>query len=308
MALLHEDQHVVQVRVQVIDLHPNTLDVQVPTYLPAADLTQRLARDAGLDARWPDGRRRRFFLRARGRLVREDERLADLGVVNGELVYLLPEPPPDSGVVEPPPDYPPNRGYVGQGLPALFLSLAGVVTWAVAWGFALAQARTLAVVALPGLALGLLCAGLARHAWGGRGTRLRILVTAGVLQAAIALVAFLSPKVAELVFGFPPVDVLQVYLEAVPGLILGVIGAVVGWMAWWGAAEPLPTARAVAAATGPAPVAAACAICGAPVAAAARTDCPHACGKVFHPGCHQHLVAIYRGDQTRCAVCHRSVV
>ncbi|MDI6772700.1 MAG: hypothetical protein QME77_08970, partial [bacterium] len=57
-----EAQQTVTVRVQVIDMNSFTLDLQVPTYLPARDLTQRIARDAGLDAYWDDGRRRLYWL------------------------------------------------------------------------------------------------------------------------------------------------------------------------------------------------------------------------------------------------------
>ncbi|MFN7146724.1 MAG: EsaB/YukD family protein, partial [Myxococcota bacterium] len=110
-----DEQNVVQVRVQVIDMKSFTLDLQVPTYLPARDLTQRVARDAGLDSHWDDGRRRLYWLRARGRLMGDDEKLSDLGVVNGELVYLLLEPPAGSGVVEQGPDYPETHGYAGAG-------------------------------------------------------------------------------------------------------------------------------------------------------------------------------------------------
>jgi hypothetical protein len=88
------------VRVQVIDLTPRVLDLVVPTYLPAADLTTRIARDAGLGAWWPDGSRRTFGLLARGRLLRDDERLADVGVVPWELIHLLPDPAPGSPVRE----------------------------------------------------------------------------------------------------------------------------------------------------------------------------------------------------------------
>lgn len=307
-ATVREDQHVVHLRVQVIDLESSTLDVQVPTYLPARDLTQRFARDAGLEAHWPDGRRRLFWLRARGRLLRDEERLLDLGVVNGELVHLLPEPPPGSGVVEQVPDYPPNRGYLGQGLPALFVALGATMAWSLAWGVALAQERSPAVTTLPGLALGLLCSGLARHAWGGRGTQLRILVTAMVLVLPITTVAFLSPKLAELVFGFPAVDLLQVYMEGIPGILLGIMGAMVGWISWWGAAEPLPPAPKVKVEAAVAPLTGTCGICGQAVEPAVRYECPHTCGKVFHKGCWSARKAVYRGDAARCIVCGVSVV
>ena len=150
----------VQVRVQVVDMDSFLLDLQVPTYLPARDLTHRVAQDAGLGAFWEDGRRRLYWLRARGRLLREDETLGDLGVVNGELVYLLPEPPAGSGVMEQIPDYPKTQGYAGKGNLAIVGSILGVLAWAAAWGAALTVERTSWTVILPGLAMGLFCLSL----------------------------------------------------------------------------------------------------------------------------------------------------
>ena len=124
---MSQDAQTVTLRVQVVDLQPFTLDLQVPNYLPARDLTQRIARDAGLKAYWQDGRRRLYWLRARGRLVQDHEVLSDLSVVNGELVYLLPEPPADSGVAERPPAYPTNRGYQAKGTVALLGALLGAI-------------------------------------------------------------------------------------------------------------------------------------------------------------------------------------
>ena len=91
------DAQTVSVRVQVVDMQPFLLDLQVPNYLPARDLTQRIARDAGLDAYWDDGRRRLYWIWARGRLIHEDETLADLGVINRELVLLAPRTTGGSG-------------------------------------------------------------------------------------------------------------------------------------------------------------------------------------------------------------------
>ncbi len=292
----------VNLRVQVIDLTPVTLDLQVPTYLPARDLTQRVARDAGLEAFWPDGRRRLYWLRARGRLVRDEEKLSDLNVVNGELVYLLPEPPAGSGVVERPPEHPETHDYGGQGLPVLFGSLLLVLAWSIGWGAALAQSRTLAVVTLPGLALGLFCTALARHAWGGAGSRVRIVATGLALQLCITVIAFLSPVL------FASASVLDVYRESVPGLILGMLGAFVGWAAWWGAVEPLPARTAQAAAAVAQTITTVpCGICGGPVEPDVRLDCTHACGQHFHKGCWNARQAVYRGDRGRCAICTRPV-
>ena len=131
------DVQTVQVRVQVIDMRSFTLDLVLPTYLPARDLTQRVARDAGLDAFWPDGKRRLYWLRARGRLMTEEERLSDMGVVPGELIHLLPEPPAGSPVMEQTPDYPETRGYAASGTLALVSSLTMVITSPVSSGRAL---------------------------------------------------------------------------------------------------------------------------------------------------------------------------
>jgi uncharacterized ubiquitin-like protein YukD len=297
-----DGDNVVQVRVQVIDLKSFTLDLQVPTYLPARDLTQRVARDAGLDAHWDDGRRRLYWLRARGRLMGDDEKLSDLGVVDNELVYLLPEPPANSGVLEQPPDYPATHDYMGAGTLALLGSLSLVLLWAVGWGIALSVDRSLAVVALPGLAMGFFCTSFARHAWGGRGNQLRIAVTGLALQLLITIIAFLAPVLLA------QVDVITVYRESVPGLILGMLGVFTGWLAWWGAVEPLPARQqqqveAAPQVTSTVP----CGICGQGVEQKVRMECPYACGQYFHQGCHKAKVAVYRGDRSKCAICTRKV-
>jgi uncharacterized ubiquitin-like protein YukD len=298
-----DEQNVVQLRVQVIDMKSFTLDLQVPTYLPARDLTQRVARDAGLDSHWDDGRRRLYWLRARGRLLGDDEKLSDLGVINGELVYLLPEPPAGSGVMEQPPDYPETHDYAGAGTLALLGSLTLVLAWAGGWGLALAQDRSIWVVTLPGLAMGLFCTSFARHAWGGRGNQLRIVATGLVLQLMITLIAFLAPVLLN--EGLP---VLTVYQESVPGLILGMLGVFIGWLAWWGGVEPLPPKQvlrveqaAQVATTVP------CGICGLPVEPKVRVECVHVCGQYFHGGCYKAKTAVYRGDPSKCAVCTRRV-
>lgn len=293
---------VVAVRVQVIDLRSFTLDLQVPTYLPARDLSQRIARDAGLDAHWPDGKRRLYYLRARGRLLQDGERLDELGVINGELVYLLPEPPAGSGVVEQPPEYPETHDYPAAGWLTLVGTFAGVVAWAILWGVALTASLDWLVTTAPGLALGLMCASLARHAWGGRASRVRVALTALFLVASIVVVAFVTPVLVN------GTDVVSVLARAVPGFVLGVVGVFLGWISWWGAVEPLPPReqqQVEKAVTVEAAVA--CAICGGAVAADVRHACQHGCGKVFHAGCQRAKAATYRGDGSRCAVCNQRV-
>ncbi len=294
-----EPSTVVALRVQVIDLKSFTLDLQVPTYLPARDLTQRIARDAGLEAHWPDGKRRNYYLRARGRLLQEGERLDELGVINGELVYLLPEPPHGSGVVEQPPDYPETHDYAGAGWLSLFGAFAGVMGWAILWGVALTVSLDWLITTVPGLALGLLCASLSRHAWGGRANRVRIAATGLFLVVMITAIAFLTPVIVN------DAEFLEVYARAVPGFVLGVGGVFLGWLAWWGAVEALPP-RVVQQVEKQAvqETLADCAICGQPVAVDVKHPCAYGCGKVFHAGCQRAKAVTYRGDQGRCAVCN----
>ncbi len=302
---MSDEGNSVRVRVQVIDVKSFTLDLQVPTYLPARDLTQRVARDAGLSAHWEDGRRRLYWLRARGRLLQDDDKLSDLGVVNNELVYLLPEPPAGSGVLEQPPEYPVTHGYAGAGTLALLGSVALVLLWAIGWGIALSLDRSFAVVSLPGLAMGLFCASVARHAWGGRGNQLRIVVTGLALHLLVTVIAFLAPVLLA------DASVLTVYRESVPGMILGMLGVFIGWLAWWGGVEPLPTAQQAqdAGEAGQPQVVATvpCGICGLGVEPTVRVECVSACGQYFHQGCYKAKVAVYRGDSSKCAICARRV-
>jgi len=297
-----DEQNVVNLRVQVIDMKSFTLDLQVPTYLPARDLTQRVARDAGLTAHWEDGKRRLYWLRARGRLMNDDEKLSDLGVVNGELVYLLPEPPAGSGVAEQAPEYPVTHDYAGAGTLALGGSLALTLGWAVAWGIALAADRSFVVVTVPGLALGFFCVSLARHAWGGRGNQLRIAVTGLALQMFITVIAALSPVLLH------GAAVLEVYRDIAPGFILGMLGVFLGWLAWWGAVEPLPPVEQQRQDAGPQVVALVpCGVCGQGVEPQVRMECTHGCGQYFHQGCHKAKASVYRGDKKKCAVCGKLV-
>ena len=297
-----QPQQTVTIRVQVVDLNSFTLDLQVPTYLQARDLTQRVARDAGLTAHWDGGRRRLYWLRARGRLLGDDETLADLGVIDGELVYLLPEPPAGSGVLEQTPDYPANQGYAGRGTLALVGSLFLVVGWAIAWGFAMSMERTELTVWAPGFALGLLCSGFARHAWSGAGNQLRVVLTALVLFPMLMVPAVLVPY-------FYGEDPALVFSDAVGGLVFGVVGVFLGWMAWWGAVEPLPREQEVRQAVQEQAAAAVvpCAICGGDVTSDVRWECQYGCGRYFHVGCYKARTAVYRGDDRRCAVCNAVV-
>ncbi|MCB9764014.1 MAG: EsaB/YukD family protein [Alphaproteobacteria bacterium] len=286
-----------QLRVQVVDVRAQTLDLILPTYLPARDLTQRVARDAGLDAFWPDGRRRLYWLRARGRLMADDERLMDLGVVPHELIHLLPEPPPGSGVVEQPPDFPENRGYAGKGTLALLGALVMVIAWSAGWGVSLMGQRTTLSVMMPGLGLGLLTCSVARHMFGGEGGRPRVAGVGLILVLLLVVLAFLPPVVAG-------EDPRQVYYEAVPGLITAMAGVLMAWLAWWGAVEPLPEKREQPVEQETAAIAMVpCGICGQDAAPDVRMECPYTCGKHFHTGCYSAHTAVNKGDGTACVVC-----
>ena len=290
----------VLVQIQVVDLTPQSLALELPTYLKSADLTQRIARDAGLGAYWPDGNRRLFWLRARGLVMKEEDTLGDLGIVRGELLHLLPQPPAGSQVVEQVPDYPETRGYPARGNMALVLNGIWVIVWALLWGLALSVDRSLWTVLLPGFALGCLCVSLARHLFGGEGRRGRV---AGVGAAVLVLLCAFTVVVPV----FYGEDAALVIREVAPGWILGLLGLLVGWLAWWGAVEPLPARTEAVAATQQAqagPALASCGICQQAVDVTVQTHCRYRCGQVFHTGCYQARAAA--GGQTeegKCEIC-----
>jgi hypothetical protein len=295
-------QQTVRVRVQVVDMKSFTLDLELPTYLPARDLTQRVARDAGLNAFWTDGRRRLYWLRARGRLLQDEETLGDLGVIDQELVYLLPEPPQGSGVLEQVPDYPENRGYTGKGTLTLLGSVAGVMAWATGWGTALIIDRNLLTVIVPGLGMGFLCISLSRHMWGGQGSQARVALTAVIFYLLVFVLVFLP----AVFFGE---ELGAVYAQSVSGFTMGLIGVFVGWLAWWGAVEslpPLPTQAEVAEEKKDVEIVP-CGICAQGVVPDVRAACPYGCGQNFHKGCYQARLSVYRGDPRFCAVCNARV-
>lgn len=289
----------VRLRVQVIDTDPQILDLQVPTYLLARDLTQRIARDAGLTPYWPNRTRREYRLRARGRMLDGAEKLDALGVIDGELVYLLPEPPDDQ-VVEHTPELPERRGHRPSWWPITVVAVAANLTWTAAWALALATSPTLWVATLPGLAQGLLAVSTARRLWGPPGSRLRVGLTGLLLAIGLTVVAGISPLLA----GQTPTDTA---MAGLPALLAATIGSLVGWLAWWGQVEPLPpevVAPKVEVAAGAHP---ACAVCGLPVEPEVRQDCGYACGKVMHVGCYRARQSMFRGDRSTCAVCGNRV-
>jgi hypothetical protein len=284
----------VPVRVQVIDLEPFSLDLVVPTYLATRDLTTRVARDAGLGAYWPDGTRREYYLRARGRLLQPDEKLQDLGIVPHELLHLLPQPPAGSGLEERTPEYPPNRGYAGAGNVNVALSLLGVMVWSSLWAVLLATAPGLIAGLFPGVGLSLLCTALSRHLWGGLGSQIRIPVTSYLMFTPLLLLAGVPAMVAGQLTS-------ELAIALGSAFIGGALGILLGWLAWYGAVEPLPAVAPKEAKAAEERVTWPCGICGGPVTVDVKAECNYRCGRVFHQGCYAAKHALT--ESQACAVC-----
>ena len=280
---------------QVIDMEPFALDLVVPTYLPASDLTQRIARDAGLGAYWEDGTRRLFWLRARGRVMLDHERLDELGVIAHELVHLLPQPPPGSGIQERPPEYPKNKGYAAAGWGPAISGLAQVAFVAIAWGLSLLATQNIAVALLPPIALSLLATSLGRHLLGGQGSDWKIPLLGLAISTPLWLLA-LVPMVV-----FASLEGVAIALVLLPSLIGLLLGATLAWLAWYGAVEPLPEVTRAEVQMQEQVAVYQCGICGLEVQPDVRTSCQYACGRIFHVGCLQARTSVHQGSG--CAVC-----
>jgi len=290
-----QDAGTVPVRVQVIDMEPFALDLVVPTYLSAGDLTQRVARDAGLGAYWPDGTRRLFWLRARGRVLQEHERLDDLGIVPHELLHLLPQPPQGAGVEERPPEYPENKGYAAAGNLNVVGGLAMIGAWTAGWTLALFASQNPLVGALPAVGLELLCTSFARHLLGGEGSSWRIPVVGGLVFLPLYLL------VALLVFFLGGVEPTPLAIALGPGFLIGLLGVLLGWLAWYGAVEKLPERVQAQVKHEEAQAVYNCGICGLPVTPDVRADCKFGCGQIFHSGCYAARMSV--SGSGGCPVC-----
>lgn len=289
-----QDAGTVPVHVQVIDLEPFSLDMVVPTYLPASDLTQRVARDAGLGAYWEDGTRRLYYLRARGRLLEDHEKLEDLGVVPYELLHLLPQPPEGSGLEERPPEYPPNLGYAGAGNLNVVSGLVLVLGWTVVWAVALTVDQRPLVGLIPGVGLSLLSTSFARHLWGGLGSSPKVPITALLVYLPLMLMAGIPAFLGG-------AEGARVGVAIGSAFVAGTFGVMLGWLAWYGAVEPLPKVTLKQVKDAEAMVTWPCGICGAPVTADIKADCVYGCGRVFHAGCYKAKQSL--GTEDACAVC-----
>lgn len=291
-----EEAQTVRVRVQVVDVESSRLELVLPLFLRAGDLAKRIAADAGLGTHWEGGVRRTYTLRGRGRLLEPDESLASIGVVNGELLHLLPEPPEGAQVVERP--IRAERSEEEGGDLWLALSFVAILLWTTAWGVALTAGDSVAVKVLGGLPAGMLAASASLQLLGGAGRSPKI------LGAAVGVCLLLYPL--ALVPGiWLGLSVGDLATSNVAGGAAMVLGAVIGWIARWEAVEPLP--EGVVAAKGEeaqvqgvaAPI---CGLCGGEIERAYLHTCPYGCDKTFHTGCFQARMAV-GGDPSSCNVC-----
>jgi len=284
-------------RVQVVDVQSATLNLHLPTFLPAKDLSQRIARDAGLQAHWPDGSRRQYWLRARGRILDSNETLAELSIVPHELLHLLPEPPADTDVVEQEHLIDDAPEAIGGNLQLAF-ALVSTLVWAILWGISLTTPHGLMVAIFGGVSLGALSSTVSHHltALDSRSIK-KALAGLGITALTLPLV-FVPGLSLGLQFG-------DLVVGNVAGIASALGGAVIGWVAWWEAVEPLPDSvrnqEGISTAT-EAHVKPSCFLCGGLVDDSVKAACPYGCEKVFHTGCYQARASL-SNDEDNCGMC-----
>ena len=292
------DAGTVQIRVQVVDVDPAALDMIVPTYIAAKDLSQRIARDANLGAYWPDGSRRDFWIRARGRILNEEEKLDELGVVNGELIHILPQPPANSGVIERPPELPAKTNQSLIRNVRMIRSMLVLFFFSVAWSIGLSVGPTILTVFIPAIAAGVLSTTVGRHFFGPPGSSLKIPAVGAGLYLFLSVFVFVPALISADEMVYPLV-------MTVLAIFAGLVGVVMGWLAWYGAVEPLPEGRIEQMTQQLQEVREApCGLCQQPVDLAdpaVRLDCGFGCGQVFHSGCFKARQAVSR--EGTCAAC-----
>ena len=290
----------VRLRIQVIDIEPRQLDVTVPKYIPVSDLSQRVVRDAGMMSHWPNRFRRHYYIHARGRMLDHSETLESVGLVDGEVVYLLPQPDSQLGVLEQNPEYPEVNPYLGQGMVQLMLALSSVLVFSFLWGMALSVEQSPWTAILPSLGLSSLCVAVARHAWGGWAFNIRIGGTALLLYVIALMPPLFAPTMLS---GVELSTFIRTFL---PGAVLGLTGLIMSWIAWWGPVEPLnrTSVKEQRAFEDPAALPL-CGICNREVSANVQSFCSYSteCGRIFHQGCLTAKQSSFQGDSRLCPVC-----
>ncbi|MEC7983848.1 MAG: hypothetical protein VX278_01710 [Myxococcota bacterium] len=282
-------------------MNPQTLDLQLPIYLRAGDLSQRIARDAGLQAFWPDRTRKLYSLRARGRLLQPNETLGDLRVVNNELIYILPQLRPNTPLREQNPDFPKETVYAAGAISILLSIISFTMMLSVGWGLALVESSHWMTLLLPPMGMGVFCCSFARHAWGGKAMRAKV-----IGSAAILYVMSLFPCIFVALFVVD--DVGAFIVSMIPGTMTGLIGLLLSWLSWWGAVESLPKREQVIEQEEEAVKQNICGICGGAVSddvlVVGVHQCPHLPSPpVFHKGCYTASASVYRGPEGFCHVC-----
>jgi len=290
-----QDAQTVPVRVQIIELEPFALDLVIPSYLTVKDLSHRVAQDAGLGAFWEDGTRRIYWLRARGRVLQDHEKLQELGIVPHELLHLLPQPPVGSGVQERPPEYPENKGYAAGGNLALVGGIGQMAIWAGAWVMALSVDQSIIVAFLPAVAMALHVTSFARHIFGGVGSAVRIPAAGLAIYMPVMIMVMLA---SWLWAGIAPLDMFG---PLVLGVFGGFFGVLLAWLAWYGPVEALPERTIAHVLAEEQEAVYSCGICGLDVPPDVRSDCIYQCGRVFHSGCYAARQSVW--NKEGCAVC-----
>jgi hypothetical protein len=290
-----EDAKTVPVRVQVIDLQPRIVDLVVPTFMPADDLTQRIARDAGLGGWWEGGRRRTYWLRARGRILQASERLADVGVVPYELLHLLPEPRSEDHVRE-------RDAGLPDVVPLSFMSrlvrTLAALAWVGLWVIAVGADGRPAVMWWGAFILAYLVRGVV-DGWWSTGGRWGQLGVAGVLTAPLCLPAMAN---AWMVSIDPSLFLLELAMTA---LGMGV-GTAVAHLVWMGpVSEVTAIVRAASGESVRARDELKCFVCGEMIDLEVLTYCRYGCGRPMHSGCQKLREAMTTGPP--CEVCAASV-
>ena len=288
------DQNTVSLRVQVIDMEPQILDLRLPIFLKSSDLSQRIAREAGLQAYWPDRTRKLYALRARGRLLHPNETLGDLGVINNELLYILPQIRPGSPLEEQQPEYPSESVHTAGKLGILVTLLLVIMFFSVNWGFALTEEGNWLSLCLPAIAVGILCSSFSRHAWGGKAMQPRVIGSALLLYIMVLAPCYFVSLLVPVDEGF--------IRRMLPGIITGIVGLLVSWLSWWGAVEPLIKQKKKVQEIVQKEVVQTCVICGGGIATDVLTHCSH--GQSCHQGCFTASATAYRGPEGFCHVCN----
>jgi hypothetical protein len=233
-------------------------------------------------------------------MLEHSETLESVGLVDGELIYLLPQPDAQLGVLEQNPEYPEVKPYLGQGLTQLMLSLFAVLLFSFLWGMALSVEQSTWTAILPSLGLSSLCVAVARHAWGGWAFNMRIGGTALLLY----VIALIPPLFAPTMLA--GVELSVFFRTFAPGIVLGLAGLIFSWIAWWGPVEPLNRKsveqQREAELPNPLPL---CGICQREVETEFQTSCTYhgQCQKIFHKGCLVAKQSSFQGDARLCPVC-----